>query len=166
MALPVLPAPRYMKEKLVESDDSGWPINHDRALLSIPATTDEVDLPSPVVFYLETCPEKIRNSYTSRHRKRWYSIERRDPAPIVCTYMSRSDAQPFRFIRNKSSAVVTTAYLCLYPKSQMSEEQLDILCEQLNSISASTLIKSGREYGGGLRKLEPRELLSVPFSVR
>ncbi len=163
--LPVLPAPRYMKDKMIESDESGWPIDHDRALLSIPATTEEAELPSPIMLYLETCPDKVRNSYTSRHRKKWYSIERRDPAPIVCTYMSRSESQPFRFIRNKSSAVVTTAYLCLYPKNHMTDEQLDTFCEKLNAISPSTLIKSGREYGGGLRKLEPKELLAVPFSI-
>lgn len=164
--LPVLPAPRYMKEELVESDELGWPLDHDRALLSIPTTTEEAELPGSVMLYLETCPEKIRNSYTLRHRKKWYSIERRDPAPIVCTYMSRSDSQPFRFIRNKSSAVATTAYLCLYPKDHMTDDQLDVICEKLNAIPPSALIKSGREYGGGLRKLEPRELSSVPFSAR
>ena len=114
---------------------------------------------------LDTCPDKVRNSYTARHRKKWYSIEQREPAPVVCTYMSRSDEQPFRFVRNKSKAVVTTAYLCLYPCSALTDGELDEICMSLNNIAPSTLINSGREYGGGLRKLEPKELLSVPFDT-
>lgn len=79
--------------------------------------------------------------------------------------MSRSDEQPFRFVRNKSKAVVTTAYLCLYPCSALTDGELDEICISLNNIASSTLINSGREYGGGLRKLEPKELLSVPFDT-
>lgn len=162
---PVLQAPRNMLENVVHSDETGWPLNSDRALLNIPLSVPECQLSEAVMAYLRGCPDKIRNSYTATHRKRWFSIEQRDPAPIVCTYMSRSDEQPFRFIRNKSNAVVTTAYLCLYPLKELNEEQLDMACELLNSIKPSVLISSGREYGGGLRKLEPKELLSVPFCI-
>jgi len=163
--IPVLPAPRYMRESVVEADPSGWPIEFGRALLNIPQDREEESLPQALRDYLRSCPEKVRNSYTARHRKRWYSIERRDPAPVVCTYMSRSNEQPFRFVRNKSNAVVTTAYLCLYPNSALTEAELDGLCDSLNAIPPTTLINSGREYGGGLRKLEPKELLAVPFNA-
>lgn len=162
---PVLPAPRFMRDTVIYADETGWPTEHQRALLNIPHSTDEEDLPKAVRNYLDTCPDKVRNSYTAKHRKKWYAIEQREPAPIVCTYMSRSDKQPFRFIRNKSKAVVTTAYLCLYPNRELADSELDELCVALNSIAPVTLINSGREYGGGLRKLEPKELLSVPFAT-
>lgn len=162
---PVLPAPRFMRDTIIEADEFGWPIEHGRALLNIPFAIGEENLPETVQSYLGTCPDKVRNSYTATHRKKWYAIEQRRPAPIVCTYMSRSDSQPFRFVRNKSKAVVTTAYLCLYPNSELTEAELNEICDSLNSIEPATLINSGREYGGGLRKLEPRELLSVPFNT-
>lgn len=162
---PVLPAPRNMHSDVVFAGENGWPRDYSRALLNIPLSVPTEALPSAVVNYLDSCPDKIRNSYTSTHRKRWFSIEQREPAPIVCTYMSRSDSQPFRFIRNKSNAVVTTAYLCLYPRESLNEDQLDEACGLLNSIDPALLISSGREYGGGLRKLEPKELLSVPFAL-
>lgn len=163
--MPVLPAPRYMHELVVDSDEAGWPTRDQRALLNIPYSYDEDDLPDALQAYLAGCPDKVRNSYTAKHRKKWFAIEQREPAPIVCTYMSRSDEQPFRFVRNRSQAVVTTAYLCLYPKAEVSNEQLDSICDALNAIEPDTLIASGREYGGGLRKLEPKELLSVPLSM-
>lgn len=162
---PVLPAPRFMHDSIIDADEAGWPIEHDRALLNIPLSIEEEDLPDAIRAYLSTCPEKVRNSYTAKHRKKWYAIEQREPAPVVCTYMSRSDKQPFRFVRNKSKAVVTTAYLCLYPNDSFSDGELDELCGSLNAIAPATLINSGREYGGGLRKLEPKELLAVPFAT-
>ena len=161
---PILPPPRYMHEDLILSDKCGWPIEFDNAVLNISIDIDETSLPDAVLKYLNTCPDKVRNCYTIRHRKKWYSIEKRLPAPILCTYMSRSNERPFRFIRNKSQALATNSYLCLYPIDGMSNDDLDKMCSSLNSISPSHLINSGREYGGGLRKLEPRELLSVPFS--
>lgn len=163
--IPVLPGPRSMHADVIDADETGWPLDFDRAVLSIPATLLEDELPQAIRNYLATCPDKIRNSYTARHRKVWYAVERREPPPIVCTYMSRSDVHPFRFIRNRSNAVVTTTYLCLYPKSPMTEQELDEACRQLNAIDAEVLISSGREYGGGLRKLEPKELLAVPFAM-
>lgn len=162
--IPVLPAPRYVKDVLIESDELGWPIKYEQALLRIPNSFEETNLPEALQNYLSNCPERIRNSYTATHRKKWFSIEQRDPAPIVCTYMSRSYSQPFRFIRNKTNAVVTTAYLCLYPiDDRINENDLDQLCNKLNTIDPNVLIKASREYGGGLRKLEPKELLSIPF---
>lgn len=163
--VPVLPPPRSMRDSRVDSDRSGWPVGYERALLSIPRDVGEADLPKAVAAYLGTCPDKVRNSYTARHRAKWYSIERREPAPIVCTYMSRSEEHPFRFVRNRSKAVVTTAYLCLYPRGELSEGELDEICASLNSIDPEVLICSGREYGGGLKKLEPKELSAVPFTV-
>lgn len=162
---PVLPSPRFMHSSVINADPSGWPIEHDRALLNIPIRFDEKELPAAVRAYLATCPDSIRHNYTSTHRKKWYAIEQRKPAPIVCTYMSRSDRHPFRFVRNKSKAVVTTTYLCLYPNGNFTERELDEICISLNSIEPATLINSSREYGGGLRKLEPKELLSIPFTT-
>lgn len=162
---PVLLVSRFMHDEVINADETGWPIEHERALLNIPIGAEEDDLPEAVRAYLATCPEKVRNSYTARHRKKWYAIEQRNPAPVVCTHMSRSDKQPFRFVRNKSKAVVTTAYLCLYPNDVFSDGELDELCGSLNAIVPTPLINSGREYGRGLRKLEPKELLSVPFTT-
>ena len=162
--IPVLPSPRMIKGEVVEAGRDHWPKDYQRAFLSISPELSEGCLPAAIRKYLSSCPDKIRNGYTARHRKKWYSIERRDPAPIVCTYMSRSNTHPFRFIRNKTVAVVTTSYLCLYPKQYMTMEKIDELCMRLNRISPAELIRSGREYGGGLRKLEPRELLSVPMT--
>ena len=87
----------------------------------------------------------------------------------VVTYMGRSDSnrQVFRFIMNRTQAVATNSYLLLYPKEpfkyKMREpEILRNVWKALNSIPKEELKKCGRVYGGGLYKLEPKELLQAP----
>ena len=161
---PILPSPRTFHLSEVTSDESGWPKESDDALLSIPKSSTYSELPSSIQKYLASCPEKIRNGYILRHRTPWYSIGRTTAAPIICTYMSRSNETPFRFIRNRSNATMTNTYLGLFPQTSMSEERMDDMCKALNNIPAEVLINSGREYGGGLKKLEPQELMSLPIS--
>jgi adenine-specific DNA-methyltransferase len=58
--------------------------------------------------------------------------------------------------------------LLLYPKPLLARalankpELHRKIWEFLNSIDASTLLGEGRVYGGGLYKMEPRELANVP----
>lgn len=161
---PILPPPRTFRLSEVTSDEFGWPQESDAALLNIPKSSSYSGLPLSVQNYLDNCPQKIRNGYILKHRTPWYSIGNTTSAPIVCTYMSRSKEMPFRFIRNRSSATMTNTYLGLYPQTLMSEADLDSMCEALNHIPAEILISGGREYGGGLKKLEPQELMSLPIS--
>ena len=96
--------------------------------------------------------------------------ERRPAAPIVCTYIGRSDheGRPFRFLLNNSKATATNVYLCLYPQPLLANQLRDRtdalrpMWRALNSISRETLLGNGRVYGGGMHKLEPKELANVP----
>ena len=90
----------------------------------------------------------------------------------MVTYMGRSTTQPFRFIRNRSLCTFTNSFLGLYLRAESQpvlehlEEIgsfLDAVVEELRQIPAETLVNAGREYGGGLKKLEPKELLSLPL---
>ena len=109
--------------------------------------------------------------YLCRNRKLWYSQEDRKPSPFICTYLGRSDkksGKAFRFILNASNATAANVYLMLYPKTVLEEalardpelgKKIWIL---LNDISDEDLLGEGRVYGGGLHKLEPKELANVP----
>ncbi len=74
---------------------------------------------------------------------------------------------PFRFILNHTNAIVTNSYLMLYPKDILNDvitQYPDILhkvWEVLTSITACDLEYEGRIYGGGLKKMEPKELAFV-----
>lgn len=85
--------------------------------------------------------------------------------------MGRGDIKrnrPFRFILNHSKATAANVYLLLYPKPSLANELsrdpklARRIWLNLNRIHMDTLLEEGRVYGGGLYKMEPRELANIP----
>jgi adenine-specific DNA-methyltransferase len=174
---PILPSPRYLPVDEVQADDKGNPaIDRKMFLLSCDLPEREVKSKHPLLWkYLKSGIEQgVKEGYICAHRSPWYSQENRPPSPFLCTYMGRQDTvsgRPFRFILNHSKATAPNVYLILYPKPflQMVMKEkpsmLRIVWQALNQISTQTLTGEGRVYGGGLHKLEPKELGNVPADV-
>jgi hypothetical protein len=76
--------------------------------------------------------------------------------------------KPFRFLWNKSQATAHNVYLLLYPKAhlQAALNQEPSLYHELfavlQSFDMDAIKKDGRVYGGGLFKMEPKELANIP----
>lgn len=174
---PILPSPRHIEGMAIEADKKGLPTNARRMFLLDPRMDqDEIDAKYPdLASYLaKGKSDGLNERYLCKSRKRWYDQEQRPPAPIVCTYIGRSDSKngrPFRFIRNRSNATVANSYLAMYPKPALEAlltkdpGLIDRLWEQLNRIAPETLLGEGRVYGGGMHKLEPKELGKVPMEL-
>ena len=171
---PILPSPRYLPETEILSDEDGNPLIKTPLFL-LDSRLSEADIKKlyPNLWcYLEEGKEQgVANRYLCSHRSPWYSQENRPEAPFVCTYIGRGNVKsgrPFRFILNQSRATVTNVYLALYPKQALGQaikrnsHLARRVWESLNSISPKTMLAEGRVYGGGLHKLEPRELAKVP----
>jgi adenine-specific DNA-methyltransferase len=104
----------------------------------------------------------LPNRSLIRLRKIWYQVERREPPPIVFTYLSRG--RP-RFIHNEIRAIPLNTFLCIYPVHDIlfDEKRIKALLAYLNSNIAFELLKRiGRSYGGDTLKLEPRDLDELP----
>jgi hypothetical protein len=171
---PILPSPRYLQCDEVRAREDGSP-DIGRRLFLLDTKLSEEDIrarfPSLYAYLEEGRARRLHERYLCKHRSLWYSQEDRPPAPIVCTYLGRGDAKrgkPFRFILNASRATVANVYLALYPTPLLAREVardpslLRKVWSALNELSADALIGEGRVYGGGLHKLEPRELGNVP----
>jgi adenine-specific DNA-methyltransferase len=113
----------------------------------------------------------VADRYLCKSRKLWYAQENRADSHFYCTYMGRSDKngkKSFRFILNHSKAIVANSYLILYPKPEVEAviakdpEMVTIFFAALNAITEKVMIDEGRVYGGGMHKLEPKELANVP----
>ncbi len=69
---------------------------------------------------------------------------------------------------NRSKAIVANSYLILYPKPHLAREidqnpkLNERLLEALNQIAGKAMFEEGRVYGGGMYKMEPKELANVP----
>lgn len=93
--------------------------------------------------------------YIARHRKAWWSVGLRNPAPILCTYMAR---RPPQFTLNVCHARHINIAHGLYPRQDLSAAQLVALVDWLNMHVGTD---AGRTYAGGLTKFEPKEVERV-----
>ncbi len=170
---PILPGPRYVSADIIDAHPNGDPAVSPRIyLLDCNEAEERVEKRWPRFYeYLQKGrEEKIAASYLASHRAPWYSQEQRPPAPFLCTYMgrARNGKHPFRFIWNRSQATAHNVYLMLYPKSRLQEalnnhpELAAKVFEALQSVTPGQFISEGRVYGGGLHKVEPKELGQIP----
>lgn len=170
---PILPSPRYLPLDEIPADAEGNPAIDRRLFLldcDLPEEQLKVEYPSLWKYY-ESGKPGVSGRYLCRTRTPWYSQEKRPPSPFICTYMGRGNIKrnrPFRFILNHSKATAANVYLLLYPKPFLANElsrepklarRIWLL---LNQIHMDMFIEEGRVYGGGLYKMEPRELANIP----
>lgn len=172
---PVLPSSRFIPDDKVLADQQGFPVFDTRLfLLDCNLNEDEIKANFASLHKYLKIGERlgVPGKYLCSRRKPWYMQESRPPAPIVFTYMGRSSRRnrPFRFIRNYSIATATNVYLMLYPLPNFSAYLesapyiLERVWEALNRISFSQIVREGRSYGGGLHKIEPKELENLCFA--
>jgi hypothetical protein len=171
--IPILPSARYLSSDEVFADQRGDPlVDRKQYLLSCKLPEAEVKAKYPSLWsYLESGKEQgIHEKYLSGHRSPWYSQEERTPPLFLCTYINRkskANGETFRFILNHSKAIAANVYLLLYPKKPLAEaikakpELIQSLWQALKAITSEALTNEGRVYGGGLYKMEPKELGNV-----
>lgn len=167
---PILPSPRYLEVDHVTADNSGVPLNTRRQFLFDCTGSDQQGLPVSVREYLARGAETTGRKKLCSSRNVWYEQEQRMPTRFLCSYMGRGDGKtsPVRFILNDSDAIVANSFLMLYPKPEVQQlierdpGSSEVIWQMLTRIPSSEIMASGRSYGGGLYKVEPKELANVP----
>ena len=172
MFIPILPAARHLDQDEVLSDTKGDPVLMKRHyLLYCNLHEEEIAKKYPELWkYLEIGRKTVASGYLCRTRKLWYQQEHRAAPIFACTYMGRKSNKrnTFRFILNHSNATVANTYLALYPKPALEAAfrqepaLIKAVWEILKGIDPQSMACEGRAYGGGLWKIEPKELLNVP----
>lgn len=175
--VPMMPGPRYVKQNVIDADEQGYPQLDRKLSLLRPdvSTIEDVREDDPALAeYLDGVDDKIRNAYLVKNRKVWFRVEKREPAPVLMTYMGRGkigDETPFRFILNRSDAIATNVYLMLYPVGELKKAldggalDIEVVYRALQSVTTEAFLDGGRFYGGGLRKVEPKELAAMNAQV-
>lgn len=136
-----------------------------RRVIDLPADLDALDPDEQRAAerFLATARSMgAHEAYTARHRRAWWAVGLREPAPILATYMAR---RPPAFVQNGGDARHINIAHGLYPRVPLSTSALATLALHLGT---STVVGQGRTYAGGLTKFEPKEMerLLVPTPDR
>ncbi len=126
-----------------------------RAVVSLPEDLDFLDSTDRelVERFLEVARRAgVADGYIARHRKSWWSVKLRSPAPILATYMAR---RPPAFVRNLVKAHNLNNVHGIYPAASLSETAL---CNLTKALRDHATLSGGRTYAGGLTKFEPSEM--------
>ena len=173
---PILPSPRYLPKDVIESYDTGSPIIENNKYViqtALPLNEIRKKLPNLYDYLTSELSNEVKKGYICKNRKPWYNIGNHNAPLFICTYMGRvkDGNSPFRFILNNSNALIPNSMLGLYPSKNLAIEiangkiaAIDLL-KLLQSIDTETMISGSRVYGGGMHKIEPKELLKIPFNI-
>lgn len=170
---PILPSPRHIPGDDIGRGPDGFPkdllqlvlLDCDRPMAEIRSR-----YPRLARYLQDGIASGIAGRYIPAHRSPWYRQERRPAAHILCTYMGRqTGGRAIRFLRNRSAATAPNVYLMLYPKgpfaSACAEDPglVDFVYAALVEAAGTSVPRGGRVYGGGLNKIEPKEMEAVPL---
>ncbi|HEX4079082.1 MAG TPA: N-6 DNA methylase [Rhizomicrobium sp.] len=126
-----------------------------RRVVDLPADLDALDEEERKTvqrFLAWARQQAAHEGYVARHRRAWWSVGLRAPAPILCTYMGR---RPPAFVRNRADARHINIAHGLYPREPISES---MFAATLAYLRRHVSVAEGRTYAGGLVKFEPREI--------
>lgn len=135
-------------------------IENLRRVIDLPpdlSCVESADLENVEEFLRWAEAQGVRQGYVARHRKAWWSVGLREPAPVLVTYMAR---RPPVFVHNSVGARHINIAHGLYPREPIGFLELEAIVHWLNHY---TSVDQGRTYAGGLTKFEPRELERLPL---
>ncbi|WP_236493087.1 hypothetical protein [Xanthomonas massiliensis] len=129
-----------------------------RRVIDIPSDLDQLDdeaRKSVERFLKWAKTQGADGSYIALHRRAWWSVGLKTPAPILSTYMARRAPA---FVRNLCGARHINVAHGIYPRQELPASSLDALAAWLRG---NVVTDDGRTYAGGLTKFEPGELERV-----
>lgn len=97
------------------------------------------------------------DSYVAQHRRAWWAVGLRTPAPVLVTYMARRAPA---FVLNSARARHLNIAHGLYPIVRLSRAEVAAILVWLRRHVGTT---GGRIYAGGLIKFEPKDLERLPI---
>ncbi len=156
---PIIASARDLPDGVLRTED--WERLRDAGrpswLLDCDVPMEQLDHDGLRAYLAEGERQGVHRRFNCRSRTPWYRVEQVPPADIIVTYMQRGRA---RFVRNDAQCRLMSVFL----NGFVLEGDADELLAVLNSDETARLIKAvSRTYGGGLVKIEPRALASLPM---
>jgi hypothetical protein len=144
--------------ELFVAGDEITDVSRLRRVIDLPADLNVFDTPQRKI--IERFLKVARSmggdkGYIAEHRKAWWSIGLRQPAPILTTYMARRTPA---FVVNRAEVRHINIAHGIYPRQALRPQTIAALASHLNAYVSK---RDGRTYAGGLTKFEPKEVERV-----
>ena len=153
---PVLAKATYATPLVFTNEDLLNLINNGKKAFLLDITDEE---PLGVDNYLNYgILRGINQKYLTSHRKKWFFVEKREPAAIFVKVFIRGDVQ---FILNKAKVVNLTCFHGIYPRHGCAIYNQALILFFLTTIGKKLISLQLRHYGGGLKKMEPKDVESI-----
>jgi hypothetical protein len=151
---------RDITKSILTMEDIDLLEKHERPTYLLSLSGNEI-IPNKIKDYLKVGEEMgLPDLSLIRQRKPWYKMERREPPPLLFTYLGRRN---IRFIKNQARVLPLTGFLCVYP-IYFNENYVDNLWQALNHPDTlENLLLVGKSYGSGAIKVEPSNLKKLPI---
>jgi adenine-specific DNA-methyltransferase len=101
---------------------------------------------------------QLPERYLLSQRSPWYTMERREPAPIWAAVFGRSE---LRFVFNEAGILNLTTFHAIYPRLPDREFAMALTACLNSPVVQERARLQHRVYGGGLLKYEPKDLLEI-----
>lgn len=101
---------------------------------------------------------EVDKKYLCLSRKKWFFMEKRDPPVLFVKVFQR---ERLEFIWNKAGIKNLTCFHGLYPNVQNETLYKAVILYSLTTYGKKSVLEQMRKYGGGLLKLEPRDVEQI-----
>ena len=146
---------------------NGAPLDHShhlRRVIDLPVDLDVLTAAErrAVDRFLKWAKSRDAHSgFVATHRRAWWSVGLREPAPILCTYMARRAPV---FIHNKARARHLNIAHGLYPRQPIADDQMTGVLRYLHAKPSAP--PADALMPAGLSNMSPAKLNACTFPIR
>jgi adenine-specific DNA-methyltransferase len=159
--VPCITKSNQIKKLLLDESDVSRLIDGGGEVLLLDIREGDLDKSDGLNSYIESGLEDgIDQKYLPAHRTPWYRTENIKSGEILIGTFFRGEVKA---IRNLAGVANLTCYHGMHLKKKLSKLQIDSVCAYLQSDICNKLaMLEVRKLGGGLNKLEPKDVEKIP----
>jgi adenine-specific DNA-methyltransferase len=154
---PIISKATYAKPPIFTYDDFLLLMNSRKKafLLNVEEEEPETGLKDYLNYGMKLGVDK---NYLCKMRKKWFFMEKRNPPTLFVKVFQRENVN---FIWNKAGIKNLSCFHGLYPYIQDENIYKAVILYSLTTYGRKSILKQIRKYGGGLLKLEPRDVEQI-----
>lgn len=154
VCIPCITKALYIDRYILTNDYVKHLINENKSMFIFDGTKASTQFDFDYIQHGESCG--VNKSYLVAHRRPWFSIEKKQVAPILISVFSR---EKLKVVKNEVNIKNLATFHGVYFINNVTDDYVTtFFCYLITPIAQEILKLNKREYGEGLNKFEPNDL--------